>query len=78
MKISVSDFKAKCTGVLRDISRFGTVEVTNRGRVVAVVSPPRSTDEADPRSLLGCLRGTVTYGPGWDEPLGDEDWEASE
>jgi prevent-host-death family protein len=78
MQMSVSEFKAKCTRVLRDVSIQGnTVEVTNRGTVVAVVSPPRREDPPDPRSLLGCLRGSVTYGPGWDQPLGDEDWEAS-
>lgn len=77
MKMPVSEFKAQCTRVIRDISRIGTVEVTNRGTVVAVVSPARSDDMADPRSLLGCLRGTVTYAPGWDGPLGDSDWEAS-
>ena len=78
MKISVSEFKAKCTRVLRDVSRSGkSVEVTNRGQVVAVVSPPEPQNKPDPARFVGCLQGTVTYPPGWDEPLGDEDWEAS-
>ncbi len=31
--------------------------------------------EAD-TPFLGCLAGTVKFGPGWDKPLPPEDWEA--
>jgi hypothetical protein len=33
-------------------------------------------DEAgDNREFLGCLTGTVMFGPGWDRPLPAGDWE---
>ena len=41
MKLSISEFKAKCTQVVREVATHPyTIEITNRGKVVAVVSPP--------------------------------------
>ena len=79
MRMAVSEFKAKCTQVLRDIAAQGTVvEVTNRGRVIAVVVPPRPDELPDPRQFFGSLRGTVLYlSADFDEPLGDGEWEAA-
>ena len=31
---------------------------------------------ADNADFLGCLAGKITFGPGWEEPLPPEDWEA--
>jgi hypothetical protein len=42
--------------------------------VIAFVTPNVSGPLKNP--IVGCLMGTVTYRNGWDEPLGDEDWEA--
>ena len=68
MQMSISEFKAKCTQVVREVgTKYKTVELTNRGKVVAQVVPP---------AFFGSLRGTVAYQPGWDEPLGEDDWEA--
>lgn len=79
MKISVSEFKAKCTQMVREVASHPyTVEITNRGKVVAVVSPPPEEPPEDPKAFWGSLHGSVTYiAPDFDEPLGDEDWEAS-
>lgn len=79
MKISVSEFKARCTQVVRDVAAHPhKVEITNRGKVVAVVSAPPVQTHADPRLFWGSLNGSVAYlAPDFDEPLGDEEWEAA-
>jgi prevent-host-death family protein len=78
MKIAVSEFKSKCTKILRDVAKGRqSVEITKRGKVMAIVSPVEPEKELDPKEFLGCLHGTVSISPGWDEPLGEDDWEAS-
>lgn len=76
MEMSVTDFKAKCTKVFRDIEKLDQpVEITRRGKVIAVVQqPPTST--TDPKEFLGCLHETLTFHSDWDSPLGEDDWEA--
>ena len=76
MQMSISEFKAKCTQVVREVgTKYKTVELTNRGKVIAQVVPPEPETKPDPQSFFGSLRGTVSYQPGWDEPLGEDDWE---
>ncbi len=77
MKMSVSEFKAKCTNVLREVStEYKTVEVTKRGKIIAVIEPPKPATKLNP--AWGSLKGKVTYvAKNFDEPLGDEEWEAS-
>lgn len=79
MKISVSEFKARCTQVVRDVAAHPhQVEITNRGKVVAVVSAPPAQAPADPRLFWGSLNGSVAYlAPDFDEPMGDAEWEAA-
>ena len=77
MKISVSEFKTKCTKFIRDVENLNqTIEITKRGKIVAVVTSPASPKKIDPQEFLGCLHGTVTYAPDWDSPLGEDDWDA--
>ena len=77
MQMPISEFKAKCTQVVREVgTKYQTVELTNRGKVVARVVPPEPETKPDPQSFFGSLQGTVSYQPGWDEPLGEDDWEA--
>ena len=77
MQISVSEFKTKCTKFIRDVANLNqTIEITKRGKIVAIVTPPAAPKEIDPHEFLGCLNGTVTYAPDWDQPLGEDDWEA--
>jgi len=47
-----------------------------RGKIVAIVTPPASPKKIDPHEFLDCLHGTVIYAPDWDQPLGEDDWEA--
>ena len=77
--MSVSEFKAQCTRVVREVATHPyTVEITNRGKVVAVVSPPPVEVPADPKDFWGSLKGSVTYmAPDFDEPLGEDEWEAA-
>jgi prevent-host-death family protein len=77
MKMSVSEFKAKCTHVLREVAtEYKTIEVTNRGKTIALVAPPKPEGKTNP--AWGLLAGKVTYvSKDFDEPLGDKDWDAS-
>ena len=75
-QIPVSEFKASCTKILREVaSGRKQIEVTNHGRVVAVVSPPKRLARSM-KEFAGSLRGTVTYRKGWDAPMGTKDWDA--
>ena len=59
-QIPVSAFKAQCTALLRDLDAHPQrIEITNRGRVIAVVSPPALERTARPADWLGSLRGSV-------------------
>lgn len=76
MKVAVSEFKAKCTRMFRDVEELReTIEVTRRGKVIAIIQPPE-TGKTDPAEFLGCLQGTVSFAPDWDDPLGEDDWDA--
>jgi hypothetical protein len=77
-QIPVTRFKAQCTALLRQMrARPQKWQVTNRGRVVAVVVPPEADKIDTPAEWLGSLRGTVTYRKGWDAREADDLWEAN-
>jgi prevent-host-death family protein len=77
MQISVSEFKTKCTKIIRDVATLNqTIEITKHGKIVAIVTPPASPKKNDPHEFLGCLQGTVTYASDWEQALGEGDWEA--
>jgi len=58
--ISATEFKAKCLDLLDQVGtrRIGRLEITKHGKVVAVLVPPASREEAV-RQLHGFLRGSV-------------------
>lgn len=75
LKISASDFKAKCLDLFNQLAarKLKRIVVLKRGRPVAVLTPPPSAgDTAD--ALFGCMRGTVTAPKGFDftRPVLDE------
>ena len=77
-QVSVSEFKAHCTALLRELDTHPQrIEVTNRGRVIAVVAPPDSSVPADPDTWLGSLRGSVLR---YEEPFAPaaevSEWDA--
>ena len=49
-------------------------EVRDQFRVDTAPSP--DARKGDNSEFLGCLTGTIKFGPGWDQPLPPEDWEA--
>ncbi len=76
MKVAVSEFKAKCTQLLRAVEEGkDKLEVTRRGKVIAIVCPSE-VGRQDPRLFLDCLHGSVSFLPGWDVPMGENDWDA--
>jgi hypothetical protein len=77
-RIPISEFKAHCTALLREMRvKPRRWQITNRGEVIAEVGPPETLKDPDPKEWLGSLRGTVTYLPGWDQPEEADSWEAN-
>ncbi|WP_244458732.1 type II toxin-antitoxin system Phd/YefM family antitoxin [Roseomonas fluvialis] len=64
-EVNATEFKAKCLDLLDQVNT-GTIarlEVTKRGKVVAVVTKPPATEAGD---LHGFLRGSVIVPPDLD------------
>lgn len=77
-QIPVTRFKAQCTGLLRQMrNKPQKWQVTNRGRIVAVVVPPEADKVDTPAEWLGSLKGSVIYKPGWDKREAGDLWEAN-
>ena len=76
MEIPVTEFKAKCTRILREItSQPHIVKVTSRGKIIAVVSPPKPEKKPNPKDFIGSLKGSASYIGDIISPLENE-WEA--
>ena len=75
MVINASEFKAKCLAILDEVSTTGeSVTILKRGRPVAELVPPLSTDSEYPQDDL---RGSVVIKGDIVEPvLPAEAWEA--
>jgi antitoxin (DNA-binding transcriptional repressor) of toxin-antitoxin stability system len=69
LEINVTDFKAKCLAVFKELEarRYDKVVVTRRGKPIAELSPA-PTEVPDP---YGCMKGSVIIPPGVDltEPV---------
>ena len=78
MKMSVSDFKAKCTLVLREVAaEYKTVEVTNHGKVIAVVESPK-IEKKSPKKFFGSLAGTASHiGDILSPAIDEKEWKAN-
>ncbi len=78
MNVNITEFKAKCTGLIREVSsKHKRILITKRGRVVAVVSePPRRSGGRNP--LYGKLNGTaLKISEDFESDLDVKDWEAT-
>lgn len=77
LRVSASEFKARCLAIFRDLEarRVGRVLVTRRGRPVAELTPPR----APLPTLWGAHRGSVEVEGGTDltAPVLDEALDAA-
>lgn len=62
--MSVTNFKAHCLELFERLTNgtLDRVEVTKRGKVVAVVSPPQS-DEAQARAVHGSMAAMTVIPP---------------
>ena len=59
MQMPISEFKAKCTQVVREVgTKYKTVELTNRGKVIAQVIPPEPTP--NPSSARSAVRSRTS------------------
>lgn len=79
--MSVTEFKAKCLEMLDRIGSrdIDTLTITKRGKVLAVISAPR-TREDEIRNLHGFMRGSVILPGGFDltAPVLDESLDAED
>ena len=77
--VSASEFKAKCLDLLDQVGtrRIGPLGITKHGRIVAVLMPPVSPEQAA-QELHGFLRGSVLVPEGADltAPVLDEPLDA--
>jgi antitoxin (DNA-binding transcriptional repressor) of toxin-antitoxin stability system len=64
LEISVTDFKAKCLRLFKDLEaqRYRKVVITRRGKPIAELTPP----EREVPDLYGCMEGSVIIPPGVD------------
>jgi prevent-host-death family protein len=75
-EIAISEFKAKCLGILEEVRKTRTpIRVTRFGKPVAEVVP--STPEDRPKGWLGCMAGTAEILGDIVGPTGSlDDWDA--
>jgi prevent-host-death family protein len=75
-EVAISEFKAKCLGILEEVRKTRTpIRVTRFGKAVAEVMPP--TPEERPKKWLGCMAGTMKIVGDIVGPTGSlDDWEA--
>jgi prevent-host-death family protein len=75
-EIAISEFKAKCLGILEEVRKTRKpVRVTRFGKPVAEVVPP--TPQSRPKSWLGCMAGSAEIVGDIVGPTGSlEDWNA--
>jgi prevent-host-death family protein len=76
-EIAISEFKAKCLGILEQVRKTRKpIRVTRFGEPVAEVVPPTPQKRAG--NWLGCMEGTIRIVGDIVGPTGSlEDWEAS-
>ena len=74
-RISAAQFKAQCLSLMDQVeAQRGEIVITKRGKPVAKLVP---IEEA-PRSVFGCMAGTVEILGDLIEPTTDpNDWEAN-
>ena len=76
-EIAISEFKAKCLGILEQVRKTRKpVRVTRFGEPVAEVVPP--SPHKRPANWLGCMAGTARIVGDIVSPVGSEShWEAA-
>lgn len=73
--VVISEFKAKCLGILRRVQETGRpIVITRRGVRVAEVHPP--SPEEPQADWLGSFTERARITGDLVEPIGADDWEA--
>ena len=79
-QVPAAEFKARCLRIIKEMNRDGrAVTITNRGRPVAVLSPPASApaSEETPSEFFGMMRGAVVkYEDPFEPAISPSDWSA--
>ncbi|HTS38002.1 MAG TPA: type II toxin-antitoxin system Phd/YefM family antitoxin [Candidatus Solibacter sp.] len=75
-EIAISEFKAKCLGMLEEVRKTGKpIRITRFGEPVAEVIPPAPKEM--PKSWLGSMAGTIEIVGDIVGPTGSlDDWDA--
>lgn len=75
-EIAISEFKAKCLGILEEVRKTRKpIRVTRFGKPVAEVVPP--APQPRPKSWLGCMAGSAEIVGDIVGPTGSlDDWNA--
>jgi prevent-host-death family protein len=76
-KLPVSEFKKHCTRILRELPRDREpILITSRAKPLARITP---AVEPGRHPAWGALAGAVReIASDFDEPIGDQDWEAAQ
>jgi antitoxin (DNA-binding transcriptional repressor) of toxin-antitoxin stability system len=78
--VGVTEFKARCLGLIDDVAqgRTGRIVLRRRNRAVAMIVPvPAELGAGEPAELWGALRGSVRVAPATDLTAGTgEAWDA--
>jgi prevent-host-death family protein len=66
--VGVTEFKAKCLGLVKDVEKGRTkrVVLTRRGRPVAELTAPRPVRRTSPQSSFGALKHLMNVDPSVD------------
>ena len=79
--LNVTDFKAHCLELFDRLTNgsLDCIEVTRRGKVVAIVKPPAASED-EARSVHGSMKGMALVAPGIDltDPILEDSLEAAE
>ena len=75
-EVAISEFKAKCLGMLEQVRKTRKpIRITRFGVPVAEIVPPST--QPRPKSWLGCMAGTIKIVGDIVGPTGSfDDWEA--
>jgi prevent-host-death family protein len=74
--IPAGEFKAKCLKLMDEVEKTGEeLVITKRGKPVVKLVPAQSAAAEKHRSLIGCMKGTVTILGDIVEPALDPGWE---
>ena len=76
-EISVTELKAHCTQVIREVADT-PYTITKRGKPVAIITPITEADDKRPKTIdeyMGSLRGSVSRYGDIISPI-DEEWDA--